>query len=1132
MKTIYCLFAVLIVSQAPLAQPTTFSSRGPGGGGALFSPSFNPSDANELYLACDMSELFRSTDLGATWAIPDFRQLQSQKMASVQYCNGGVRFAIDGSTINGTDNMRPMKSTDNGATWKALVNDATANNAYTIFADPANNQHVLMSDYNSMYFSNNGGTSFVTMYHTNNNAAGLALGGAFFEGNNIYIGTNEGVIVSTNGGTSFDTAHINGIPSTEKIVSFTAAKQGSTTRFFCVTNSGVYAGITGADHYSYRSVYRSDWGSGMWTKVVSGIDPSAHPFYISMGASDINIAYLAGGSTGSAPIVYKTTDGGGSWNSVFQTTNNQNIYTGWSGQGGDRQWSYGEYALGFQVAPGDPTHVAITDLGYAHITSDGGATWHAAYVPQSDWNDKGSATPKGRSYHSIGLENTSCWNIAWFDKNNMFGCYSDIQGTRSTDGGVTWGFNYSGHTDNTMYHAIKVTDASSPSGYFIYGATSSVHDMYQSTTLTDARIDGGKGKVIYSTDNGETWQLEHDFAHPVIWVCASPDDPHTLYASVIHSTAGGIYVTHNAHQGSSSTWVKLTNPPRTEGHPLNIRVLKNGNLLASFSGRRTSNFTASSGVFLSVDGGTTWQDKSDDRMKYWTWDVVVDPYDPSENTWYAGVFSGWGGQANGLGGLYKTTNGGSSWVMMKSLQGVTSITFSPNNQEVMYVTTEVDGLWYCGNRHDPSYSLVQIASYPFRQPMRVFYNPFDSTEIWVSSFGNGMRIGKTVEQGSVPSTVILVSPGDKTYNATIPRPLQWQPASGAESYHIQVATDNAFSKLVLDSTTVGTTTLTVNQLDSDMTYYWRVRGSNGNGNGPWSAIWTFNTAVVVKLIYPPNNSTNIDTQVTFLWHKSRVAESYALEISEDSNFNTSGTVYNIADSFYVNKGLLKGNTKYYWHISAVLPKWPETWNFTTKPKPGPAPETVILIYPEDHSNPLVKVDELPPYGLVLKWNTVAGATGYHLIITHDSLLQDIVFNDSTIIDTTHFFEARNDSTYWWKVSARNESGWGPWSDQWMFSNVTYLGVSDDRPQKNINLSLYPNPASSDVTIAFELPEPDRVRIELFDELGRKQKEITSGTLEQGKHTLNIDVSHLILGSYYLKFAMTNFSRTIPLVLAK
>ncbi|MEP7234078.1 MAG: hypothetical protein ABI778_02165, partial [Ignavibacteriota bacterium] len=624
------ILAVLFSSSASLAQPTQFSSRGPGGGGALFASSFNPTDPNEIYIGCDMSEVFHTTDLGVSWNNVDFRQIQSWKIAPVQCCNNNVRYAIDGANVNGSDVQRPTKSTDGGLTWKPLINDASAGGAYSLFADPNNNQHVVMSDYRILYTSPDGGNQFFTRYQAVSNNSGLHIAGAFFDGNNIYLGTNDGVLVSTDGGLSFNKATLTGIPAAEYIVGFAGAKQGATTRFFCVTLGQVYAGITGADKDDFKHVYKMDWGSGAWQVSQNGINGAALPFFAAMSPTNINIAYVAGGSNSSDPTVYKTTDGGANWVSVFNTSGNQNISTGWSGQGGDRAWSYGEYALGFSVAPSDPNYACITDLGYAHITSNGGTTWQAAYVAPGDLNPKGSNTPTGKSYHSVGIENTTCWQINWFDQNNMFGCYSDIKGTRSTDGGATWGFNYSGHNDNSMYYVLKA-------GVRIYGATSTRHDMYQSTTLADNLIDAAKGKVLFSDDNGASWQIEHDFGHPVIWLASDPKDDRTIYASVIHSSTGGIYVTHNGDAGAGSTWSKLASPPRTEGHPLVIKVLKNGNLLASFSGHRTSNFTASSGVFLSNDGGKSWQDKTDPGMKYWTWDVVVDPFDPTENTWYSGV---------------------------------------------------------------------------------------------------------------------------------------------------------------------------------------------------------------------------------------------------------------------------------------------------------------------------------------------------------------------------------------------------------------------------------------------------------------------------------------------------------------
>lgn len=132
-----------------------------------------------------------------------------------------------------------------------------------------------------------------------------------------------------------------------------------------------------------------------------------------------------------------------------------------------------------------------------------------------------------------------------------------------------------------MYNSLK-----HPSNGNIYAAVSSAHDMYQSTYLTDARIDGATGKILYSTNKGAAWLTLHDFVHPVISLSLDPNNSNKMYASVIHSTLGGIYVSSNIQNGGASTWTKLTNPPRTEGHPFNIKVLKDGTLVCSYSGRK------------------------------------------------------------------------------------------------------------------------------------------------------------------------------------------------------------------------------------------------------------------------------------------------------------------------------------------------------------------------------------------------------------------------------------------------------------------------------------------------------------------------------------------------------------------
>jgi photosystem II stability/assembly factor-like uncharacterized protein len=752
MKNI-CITIVLFVfsSIVLFAQPTSFTSKGIGGGGALFSLSINPVNNNEYYVSCDMGELFHTTDFGVTYTQVNFQELIGGHNSKVCFTSTpGLLYSI--SYAN--DIVIPMKSTDNGTTWSALAgNPDNTEEAFSIDVDYNNSNRVILAYYGSIFFSNNGGTTF-TNIHNASTGSGNVVGGVFFDGSNIYIGTNDGVLVSTNAGTTWTTATINGLAATERIWSFAAAKTGATTRFYCITAdvADLYVGLVGSDYANFmKGVYTVDYGSGNWSSKMAGITVGTDfPMYVKMAANDITTAYLAGSNASAEPTVLKTTTSGTTWTKIFNTANNLNINTGWSGQGGDRGWSYGECAFGLAVAPNNVNSVIFGDFGFVHKTSNGGASWQQGYVNPSGQHAVNTITPKNQSYQSAGIENTTCWQIHWIDANNMWACYSDIRGIRSTDSGNSWSFNYTGNNANSTYRIVQ-----HPTNGTIYAASSNIHDMYQSTRLGDAILDATdvNGKIIYSTNNGATWQDLHVFNHPVFWLALDPNNPNIAYASVIHyaggSGVGGVYKTTNLNLLGTSTWTLLPNPPRTEKHPASIIVLNDGKVVCTYSGRRTTAFTASSGTFVYNPSTNSWTDVSHPGMYYWTKDIVIDPNDSTQNTWYVCVFSGWGGAPNGLGGLYKTTNRGLSWTKLTGsiLDRVTSITFNPNNANQVYLTTEVQGLWMSNNINasSPTFSIVQ--SYAFQQPERVFFNPFNANEMWVSSFGNGMKMGNLSSLG-------------------------------------------------------------------------------------------------------------------------------------------------------------------------------------------------------------------------------------------------------------------------------------------------------------------------------------------------------------------------------------------------
>ena len=252
--------------------------------------------------------------------------------------------------------------------------------------------------------------------------------------------------------------------------------------------------------------------------------------------------------------------------------------------------------------------------------------------------------------------------------------------------------------------------------------------MYQSTHLTDKSIDSGDGRVLATLD-GTTWSTVFDFKMPVIWVSKDLVKPGRLYAAAIHSTRGGIFVADGISAAKPTEFKKLSNPPRTQGHPYTVASLPDGALVVSYSGRMDDprhTFYNASGVFYLpataaclTDLSTlcAWEDRSNVAMSYWTKELVVDPLDPSGSTWFVCVFTDWGATrhdgAPPRGGLYRTTDRGKTWsdkldgvphdgddMGQSRIDSVTVVKLPGAATADLYMTTEGAGLWY--SSYDPT----------------------------------------------------------------------------------------------------------------------------------------------------------------------------------------------------------------------------------------------------------------------------------------------------------------------------------------------------------------------------------------------------------------------------------------------
>lgn len=94
-----------------------------------------------------------------------------------------------------------------------------------------------------------------------------------------------------------------------------------------------------------------------------------------------------------------------------------------------------------------------------------------------------------------------------------------------------------------------------------------------------------------------------------------------------------------------------------------------------------------------------------------------------------------------------------------------------------------------------------------------------------------------------PVPPVLLSPPNYATNVPLNTQVEWRRASGADSYHVQVATDFGFTQLVKDSSGVTDTAVALPPLTLATVYFWRVNSTNTLGTSAWSEIWRFRTVL-------------------------------------------------------------------------------------------------------------------------------------------------------------------------------------------------------------------------------------------------------------------------------------------------
>lgn len=319
-----------------------------------------------------------------------------------------------------------------------------------------------------------------------------------------------------------------------------------------------------------------------------------------------------------------------------------------------------------------------------------------------------------------------------------------------------------------------------------------------------------------------------------------------------------------------------------------------------------------------------------------------------------------------------------------------------------------------------------------------------------------------------------ISPGNLATGVSQSRQFSWFRVSGATSYRLQVSTDSTFAGTFYNQTLTDTT-VQISGMAANTRYYWHVRALATGEEGPYGSRYTFVTMAssggssgssgssgsgsgsaptsAPTLIAPSNNTTGSVLTPRFNWYRVTGVTSYRMQVSTDSTFATFFCNYgNIADStLQLPSPGVATNTTYYWHVCAMNSAgngpWSQRFTFTSGAgyggssgsggsngsggssgtAPASAPTLIAL------SNNTTGAVLTPRF----YWRRVTGAATYRIQVSTDSTFTTTFFcNYTNIADSTMQLPSPGlaaNTTYYWRVSAVNSAGNGPWAQKFTFT---------------------------------------------------------------------------------------------------
>ncbi len=386
------------------------------------------------------------------------------------------------------------------------------------------------------------------------------------------------------------------------------------------------------------------------------------------------------------------------------------------------------------------------------------------------------------------------------------------------------------------------------------------------------------------------------------------------------------------------------------------------------------------------------------------------------------------------------------------------------------------------------------------------------------------------------NTPKLISPPNNSYNVPLYTKLECSNIENIIDYEFWFSYDSDFKEYRyqsyegLDYNPIKNHFLIWN-LEPSSKVYWKARAINEFNKSDWSEVYSFYTRFKGPLFINTDYKTyNNNIEYKFLnveWEDFGDNFVYYLIASEDKDFKKRFIDSVLVEENKYSANNFKDSSIYFLRVYALendkISDYYSTLKINTLFKK--VPEKIKLVVPKNDS---IEVSAKSMYFI---WNYTRDSEINNLQLSKDPLFKSFIINDDSIkvqaTDNvnTKYYELKNldsNTTYYWRVKAKNKLGESEFSDTWKFTTMSSTSNVED--SKDNLISIYPNPANSILNIESNNQYINIDKIEILDLNGKS-------FLKQDvfKSKIDLDIRFLPTGAYLIKIESQNENKTFKFI---